>query len=146
MNQKTLIAVKIFLALAIVALTGMVALIGLHMTAQASPDPSRTVHKAVFNLAPKTLSLSGSQTITPSADGVSMYLLAPTSTLTVTLSITGALPGDTVLLVGKVSTSTILADTGATGTGASRTITDTDTWAGVFNGSAWVETNFVNNQ
>lgn len=111
----------------------------------AAPDV-RTVQADVVNWKPVTLAASGAMTVTPNLSQTSVFLLSPTSTMTLTLSTTGALPGDMVLLVGSVATTTNLVDTGATGTGAARDIADTDVWFGVFNGSKWSEVSFVNNQ
>lgn len=112
------------------------------LVAEASPDWSRTSNNVIVNYAPQTLTTSGTQTLTPT---VSMYLLAPTDTVTYTLSVSNAVAGDLLILVGTVTTSTIVVDTGATNTGSGREITKA-TNIYLYNGSAWAEQSFNYNQ
>jgi hypothetical protein len=110
--------------------------------AGAAPSEARTANNVIVNYAPATLSTGGAQTLTPT---LSMYLLAPASVATVTLATGNAVAGDILILVGTVTTSTVIVDTGATGTGAARTVGNTDVWTGYFNGAVWVEESFLDN-
>lgn len=110
--------------------------------AGAAPSEARTANNVIVNYAPATLTVTGTQTLTPT---ISMYLLAPSSVATITLATGNAVAGDMLILVGTVATNTVIVDTGATGTGAARTVGNTDVWTGYFNGSVWVEESFADN-
>lgn len=150
MKQKHLTLIKLAAIAVIIASMALVAAISLNLAQLANAAPSqqsRTVQRAIFNYDPVTISLTGTQSITPATQNSSHLLLSPSgAVLTLTLNITGSKTGDVVLLVGASSVSnTTLVDTGATGGGGNRTIGPTDVWFGLFNGTAWVETNFVDN-
>jgi len=132
-----------FYALSLIVVMLLLALITWPMLgAGAAPSEARTANNVIVNYAPQTLTVTGTQTLTPT---VSMYLLAPSAVATVTLATGNAVAGDMLILVGTVATSTVIVDTGATGTSAGRTIGNTDVWTGYFNGSVWVEESFADN-
>lgn len=132
LTSVCLIAVMLLLALIAWPILG----------AGAAPSEARTANNVIVNYAPQTLTVTGAQTLTPT---VSMYLLAPSAVATVTLATGNAVAGDMLILVGTVATNTVIVDTGATGTGAARTIGNTDVWTGYYNGSVWVEESFADN-
>lgn len=104
------------------------------------PDP---VIFGTLRMQGATVITAGDQTLTPTH---SFYRLAPTDTATITLSTASAQAGDILILVGTVVTDTVISDTGATETGSSRTVGNTDVLDLFFNGSAWTERNFSDNQ
>lgn len=104
------------------------------------PDP---VIFGTLRVQPATYITAGTQTLTPLH---SMYFLAPTDTATITLSTASAQAGDILILVGTVATNTVISDTGATATGSSRTVGNTDVLDLFFNGSVWAERSFSDNQ
>jgi hypothetical protein len=135
------IVTSLLLAWALIAMA-IVTLFNASPDVQAAPARARTAHNVVVNYAPQTLSATGAQLITPT---VSMYLLAPSALATYTLATGDAVAGDMLILVGSVATNTVLVDTGATGSGAARTIGNTDVWTGYYNGAVWVEQSFSDN-
>lgn len=112
--------------------------------ADAAPAAGRTSVDGVWGLAPQTIALSGDQTLTPT---VSSYLLAPTSTMTLTLSITDAKAGDFIFFVGTVSTDTVIVDTGATAGGGARTISNADIIGFIYDAVSgkWLEAFYSDN-
>lgn len=98
-----------------------------------------------FNIDDTAYALTGSQTLTPTA---SVYLLAPTAALTLTLGT--AAPnapdaGDFVWFVSTVTTATVIVDTTATAGGGNRTLGDTDVIGFMFDGDTWVEAFYSDN-
>lgn len=108
---------------------------------QAAPQMARTAVDGIWGLAPNTLTSSGSQTLTPT---VSLYLVAPTSTLTLTLASGEAKPGD-VLVIGSTTTTSTIVLTTNTALAASRTISKNDVLEFRYFNSQWVESNYKDN-
>lgn len=96
----------------------------------------RTSVEGIWGLAPINYTAYGNQTLTPTG---SLYLLAPTATLTVSLATGDALPGDLVILISKVATTTNITDTGATVGGGNLSLSQYDTVGFIYDGTEWVQ-------
>lgn len=133
----------LFIALLIVGLS-LGAVLTLDSVSQAAPPAGRSVigSDVVFGIAPQNIALSGSQTLTPTG---SMYTLAPTDTMTLTLVITDAKPGDLLFFTSTVATNTVFVDTGATAGGSTRTLSTDDVIGFIFSNNKWVEAFFSDN-
>lgn len=114
--------------------------IGLAAGSLAGPTLIRTLVRGVWGLAPTTYSSVGSQTLTPT---VSLYHLAPLTALTITLSTSAAIADDVLIFINTVATDTIISDTGQMPAGARTLDEANDVIEFMYNGSAWVETGFV---
>lgn len=130
---------RIALILSLAALLLFVAFLTLPNTPAGSVKArpmGRTSVEGVWGLAPINYTAYGNQTLTPTG---SLYLLAPTTTLTVSLATGDALPGDVVILMSTVATQTIITDTGATIGGGNLTLSNTYVVGFIFDGTAWVQ-------
>ncbi len=79
---------------------------------------------------------TGAQTLVPTR---TYYHFAPTAVTTVTISTTGVIEGDWLILHNLVSTSTVIVDTTATQGGGNITLGQDDIAAFIFGDSVWVE-------
>lgn len=89
-----------------------------------------------------TITSTGELMITPTNR---TYLVAPLDLLTVTLAITDAIGGQSVLIVNTVTTNTVIADTGATVGGGDLTLGQYDNATFTYVGGVWVQTGNVDN-
>lgn len=89
-----------------------------------------------FNIDDTAYTLTGTQTLTPTA---SFYLLNPATTLTLTLATGSATVGDLLILYNTVTTSTVVVDTTATVGGGNVTLGQNDLAVFIFANSVWAE-------
>lgn len=101
---------------------------------QAAPRMARSVQNVIFSYGPETVTLTGTQTITP---GRSLVLFNPSSALTVTLATGGALPGDQLLLINTAANNTVVLSTNTT-LAADLTLEDRDGIKFTYADSVWV--------
>lgn len=100
----------------------------------AAPLGGRTSVDGIWGFAPTTLTVTGSQTLTPA---VSEYHFNNVSVLTLTLSEVNARPGDRLRLAGLVATETTVLTTG-TGMTATQAVSTDDVLEFEYFGSDWV--------
>jgi hypothetical protein len=79
--------------------------------AEAAPRLARSVQNVIFALGPQSVTSTGAQTVTPTR---SLLLTAPVAVLTITLATGEALPGDQLLVVNTVATTTDVVVTNTT--------------------------------
>lgn len=127
MKTKLLLTVSLVLILLAVAFASLPAV-------SAAPSYARSVQNVVFSLGPETVTLTGTQTITP---GRSLVLFNPGSVLTVTLATGGALPGDQLLLINTAANNTVILSTNTT-LAADLTLEDRDAVKFTYADSIWV--------
>ena len=101
----------------------------------AAPLDARISVRGQWRLVPTTLTITGSQTITPTE---SDYLLNNVSVLTLTLSEGAALPGDRLRFMGLVLTETEIL-TNNTNLAATILISQNDVVDFEYFGGHWVE-------
>jgi hypothetical protein len=109
--------------------------------AGAAPQWARTTANVIFAYGPETTALTGTQTITP---GRSLLLAAPSDVLTITLATGGALPGDHLLVINTVATSTYIAATGTT-LGSAAHLQERDAVRFTYADGVWVDEGIENN-
>lgn len=90
----------------------------------------------VFNVDENDNAQTGAQTLVPTA---TYYQFSPTSVLTLTISTTGVLEGDFLILHNLVTTSTTIADTGATVGGGVVTLGQDDLAMFIYGDGVWIE-------
>lgn len=101
----------------------------------------RTSVNDIWGFAPQTLTLTGTQSLTPT---VSEYHFSNVSVLTLTLAISNARPGDRLRLASLVITETRVL-TNNTSLDATAAITEDDVLEFEYFGGAWVPVIVVNN-
>lgn len=80
--------------------------------------------------------ITGAQTLVPTA---TFYQFSPVSVLTLTISTTGAVDGDFLILHNLVATTTTIVDTGATVGGGAITLAQDDLALFIFGDGVWIE-------
>jgi len=91
----------------------------------------------VFNIDDTSYTLTGSQTLNPTA---SFYVINSAGVVTITLGTTGVQAGDFLVLNNISGNNAVIADTNVrTTTGAALTLGQYDVVAFVYNGAAWIE-------
>lgn len=142
--MKSIKSLVLSISLAVVALGLAFVALGLAFVALPSVNAeslfARTSVRGLWGLSPETIALTGTQTFTPTN---SRYLLAPATTLTMTLATGGAVNGDVAIFVNTVATDTIFVDTGAMPGGAKTLDEDADRISFEFDGAEWLMADFT---
>jgi hypothetical protein len=102
----------------------------------AAAPVGRILVNDIWGLAPRTLTITGSQTLTPTVS--EYHFNNATAVLTLTLWSGNARPGDRLRLVSLVATDTVILTTN-TSLAAAKTITTYDILEFEFFNSLWVE-------
>lgn len=102
----------------------------------AAAPVGRILVNDIWGLAPRTLTITGSQTLTPTVS--EFHLNNTTGVLTLTLWSGNARPGDRLRLVSLVATDTVIATTNTSLT-AAKTITTNDIIEFEYFNSKWIE-------
>lgn len=130
---------RLILTAATVAFLALVA--GVTFPQTYAAPAGRTSVNDIWGFAPRTLTITGSQTLTPT---VSEYHVGSTETLTLTLAIANARPGDRLRIASLVTTETVVL-TNNTSLDASATISEDDVLEFEYFGGAWVPVIMVDN-
>jgi hypothetical protein len=110
-------------------------------TGSLAAPAGRTSVDDIWGFAPRTLTITGTQTLTPA---VSEYHFNNATALTLTLSISNARPGDRLRIASLVVTDTVIL-TNNTSLDASATISEDDVLEFEYFGGAWVPVIVVDN-